>query len=66
MEIALRSITRNEDLIQEWSDQLKDYTYMDSDPELGIYSRYIDLREYPPKLKTGGIIVDFNVYWLTG
>lgn len=60
MENALRYITRNEDLIHEWSDQLKDYDYIDSDPEIGVYSRYIDLREYPPKLKTGGIIVDYN------
>jgi hypothetical protein len=60
MESVLRSITRDEELIEDWSDNLKEYDYVDHDPELGVYSRYIDLREYPPVLKSGGIIVDYN------
>ena len=60
MESVFRSLTRNEDLIHEWGKQLTDYTYIDDDPEIGVYSRYIDLKEYPPKLKNGGIIVDYN------
>jgi hypothetical protein len=60
MESVFRSITRNEDLIHEWIEQLNDYDYVDDDPEIGVYSRYIDLREYPPKLKNGGIIVEYT------
>lgn len=62
MESVFRTITRNEDLIQQWTEKLNGYDYIDDDdePEIGIYSRYIDLREYPPKLKNGGIIVDYD------
>lgn len=60
MENVLRSITRDQELIREWLESLKEYEYVENDPEIGVYARYIDLREFPPKLKTGGIIVDYS------
>lgn len=55
---VLRSITKNPDLIEEWSKSLEDYEYVENEPELGIYTRYFDLREMPPQLKNGGILTN--------
>lgn len=60
MDVALRSITRNQEQIEEWKDALEGYDYTDDDPEIGVYTRYIDLREVPPQLKNGGIVVDYD------
>lgn len=57
-EEVFRSITRDTDLHENWAKSLEEYEYIDSEPELGIYSRYIDLRELPPVLHSGGIVVD--------
>jgi hypothetical protein len=64
MEAVIRSITRDEDKIKEICEALEEYIYIDDEPELGIYTRYIDLREMPPVLKMGGILVNFtdNIY----
>lgn len=56
------TITQDTDLINSWMKLLENYEYIEEtdDPEIGIYARYIDLREYPPVLKTGGIITDYD------
>ena len=62
MEEVLRSLTRDEEKVNEFLEALKEYDYVDTDcdPEVGVYTRYIDLREMPPVLKNGGILVDFT------
>lgn len=60
MDDILRTITRDEDIINEMSSALEEYEYVEDDPDIGTYTRYIDLRDMPPKLRTGGILVDYT------
>jgi hypothetical protein len=58
----LKEITRDKDLLEKWSDCLKDYRYIypEDDPEIGEFIRYIDLRALPPCLKYGGFVIDYD------
>jgi hypothetical protein len=60
MESVIRSITRDEELIETMCSSLEGYDYIEDEPEIGVYTRYIDLRELPPTLKNGGILVDYD------
>lgn len=57
---VLKSITHDNDLIEVWSKSLEEYDYVGDEPELGIYTRYFDLREMPPRLKSGGILTSIE------
>jgi hypothetical protein len=50
-------MTSDQALIETWNIALKDYDPTE-EPELGLFTRYFDLRELPPVLKKGGILVD--------
>lgn len=59
-EQLFRRLTNDTSLIEQWSKSLEEYDPVLStdEPEMGIFTRYFDLREFPPVLKKGGILVD--------
>jgi hypothetical protein len=60
--IALRDMIRNKDILIELSPKLADYVYVPCDdtdePDVGAFIRYIDRRDFPPVLRSGGYVVD--------
>ena len=51
---------RDTELRNKLINTLSDYMYIDEDdePDIGSYIRYIDRRDFPPKLQSGGFVID--------
>jgi len=53
---------RDKELKSQFTDKLKEYVYVPCDdtdePDVGAFIRYIDRRDFPPVLRSGGYVVD--------
>lgn len=60
--VSIRDMIRDIDIQTEFAKKLKEYVYVPCDdtdePDVGAFIRYIDRRDFPPVLRSGGYVVD--------